>query len=198
MSLRWVRSPPAPKITITQGSPGLPTVCVVASARLETLISTVLLRPTSSLTSPRLICGHRFGLHMPAELLPHGRQNFFGEGMLLARAEPSVKCRRQHFGGHSLVDRSHDRPPPLPRVLHYTGVVREVAVFRPGHRRKVQQPRTDDAAPAPQFCDIRIVEVIAVFLRERCAVGVLEDVETFRIGLHESVFDSVVNHFDEV
>src|SRR5579863_6944151 len=35
-------------------------------------------------------------------------------------------------------------------------------------------------------------------LRQRLDIGVLQDVETFGIGLHQAIFDAVVNHLDEM
>ena len=34
--------------------------------------------------------------------------------------------------------------------------------------------------------------------RQRVDIGVLQDVEAFGIGLHQAVFDAVVDHLDEV
>src|SRR5579863_1747359 len=34
--------------------------------------------------------------------------------------------------------------------------------------------------------------------RKRLDIGVLQDIETFGIGLHQAVFDAVMNHLDEV
>src|SRR5581483_6986638 len=34
--------------------------------------------------------------------------------------------------------------------------------------------------------------------RQRVDIGILQDVETFGIGLHQAIFDAVVDHLDEV
>src|ERR1700753_2902372 len=34
--------------------------------------------------------------------------------------------------------------------------------------------------------------------RQRIALGILQDIETLVIGLHQAIFDAVVNHLDEV
>src|SRR6202035_2760868 len=42
------------------------------------------------------------------------------------------------------------------------------------------------------------VEIEAVLRGQGVDIGILQDIETFGIGLHQAVFDAVVNHLDEV
>lgn len=56
--------------------------------------------------------------------------------------------------------------------------------------RQIQQPRTHHAAIAPDFGNlVQIQRKIGLVLHQR---------EAFRIGLHHSVFDAVVDHLGEV
>src|SRR5262247_1430312 len=64
-----------------------------------------------------------------AEFLTHRRERFFSEGTLLARTEAREERDGQHVHGHGLFDRRLDRPPPLARILHEAGVIRERRVF---------------------------------------------------------------------
>ena len=65
-------------------------------------------------------------------------------------------------------------------------------------RGEIEQPGRDHAAAPPDLGDIGDVEVEAVVRRQRVDIGVLEDVEAFGIGLHQAVFDAVVDHLDEM
>ena len=73
------------------------------------------------------------------------------------------------------------------------------------------KPRGDDATAAPDFCNVREIEIILVVfgIAERrglgirlamgfSGVGVLKNVEPFRVGGHQAVFDAVVHHLHEM
>ena len=80
-----------------------------------------------------------------------------------------------------------------------------------GRGRQVEEPRRDDAPAPPDLGDVGKVQVVLVVLgvAERRRLGVdrvislsdvrgAEDAEPFGVGSHEPVFDSVVDHLDEV
>src|SRR5258707_7920917 len=71
-------------------------------------------------------------------------------------------------------------------------------IFGEGWRGEVGQPGRDHAAAPPSFGNVGDIEIEAMFRREPRDTGVLEDVESLRIGLHQAVFDAVVDHLDEV
>jgi hypothetical protein len=89
-------------------------------------------------------------------------------------------------------------------------------VFKAGALEKgagceVQEPGADDAATSPEFCYIGKVEIVLVVLwiaKWRCFgidglllisdVSVVEDVQSFSVGGHDPVLDTVVDHFDKV
>src|SRR3979490_1982952 len=51
---------------------------------------------------------------------------------------------------------------------------------------------------APDLGNVGEVEVVAPFRRDAGAGRAAQDIEAFRIGLHHSVFDAVVDHLDEM
>src|SRR3546814_7894343 len=74
-----------------------------------------------------------------------------------------------------------------------------------GHRvpsqrrgREVEQPGRDHASAPPYFGDIGKVDVEALSFRQLVRRPALEHVEPFSIGLHQTVFDAVVDHLDEM
>ena len=60
------------------------------------------------------------------------------------------------------------------------------------------EPGADEAAAPPNLGHVGEVEVEALVLGQFGRVLLLEDVETLGIGLHEPVFDAVVDHLDEM
>src|SRR5579872_1493695 len=78
ISLRLVRSPLAPKITITQGGP-------MGAASLWFEVIQIVLSRLASLTRQQLVAG--FFFNVPAELKPHGGKHFCRKIILAARRE---------------------------------------------------------------------------------------------------------------
>ena len=135
-----------------------------------------------------------------AELVAHGRQQLLGEGVVL-RASGSGRRARP----------SAPRPAPPPR-----SPPRPSSGPRRNPRRRRRSPsssgssasaiavrsssqETIDAAAPPHLGDVGEVEVEA--LRPPAALvesRVAQDVEALGIGLHQAVFDAVVDHLDEV
>src|SRR6266567_4730242 len=90
-SLRLVRSPEAPKITMACGSGGFSAISLVPLLRL-----------------------HR----VSAELVAERGDHLGGVGLVLARGEPQEQRQRGDRRRHVLVHGREHRPPPLPGVLH--------------------------------------------------------------------------------
>src|SRR6202011_6245292 len=109
-SSRWVRSPAAPKITRTHGSPG---------------------RACGSISRARLWSG--FGLDMSAEFVAHGREQLVGEARRLARSEAGVERSREDIRRHRFLDRRHDGPAALAGIIDKSGIARELRIFRQRH-----------------------------------------------------------------
>src|SRR3989442_10081110 len=133
-----------------------------------------------------------------AELGAHRREPLLRKGVRLARAEARIEARGEDVAGTGLLDRRHDRQPPLAGVRHDASVVRERRVLGQRLRREVEEPGADDGAAAPQLRDVRDVEVVPQLLRQLLRARVLEDVEPLRVRLHQTVLDPVVDHLDEM
>ena len=135
---------------------------------------------------------------MAAEALAHGGDDLLGISMALARTEARVERRRQNLGRHRFLDSRLDRPPTLAGILDIAGIRIEPALMRQGARRQIEQPGGDDAAAPPDFRNVGEIEGETMFGLERLGVRVAQDVEAFGIGLHHAVFDTVVDHLDEM
>ena len=88
------------------------------------------------------------------------------------------------------------RPSPESETSPWKFVQRRVLCQR--GRRQIEQPRRDHAAAAPDFRTIADVDIEPLVLRDLLRRLVLDDVEAFRVGLHDPVFDAVMYHLDEM
>jgi hypothetical protein len=122
---------------------------------------------------------------VPAELVAERREDLRAVGIVLARAEPGEERERDDRRRDVAVDRLLDGPAALPGIGHPALEVREVRVLRERPFGQFEQPRTDDRTVVPDPGDAREVELV---------VARMHDLEAFGIGLHEPVFDPVVDH----
>ena len=74
-----------------------------------------------------LACG---GSWWPPKSCAHRREQLFGKGVVLARAEARVQRRGQHLGRHGLVDRGIHGPAAFAGILDEAGIIIERMVFR--------------------------------------------------------------------
>ena len=135
---------------------------------------------------------------MPTEFLPHRREHLFRERVLLAGAEANVQSSGQDIGRHGLFNGGLDRPAAFARILHEAFIFGQRGILRQCHRCQVEQPGTDHAAATPHFGDVGQIQVVTDVFRQFFACGVLENIETFRVGLHDAVLDPIVHHLDEM
>src|SRR5512143_1594127 len=117
MTSRWVRSPVAPKMTKAQFSGFLCSCGSCVTSRLSSLLNSGL--------AFRLRCGLWLRLLVAAKTGTHRRENLFGEGMVLARAEAGEQRRGQHFRRHRFVDRRVHGPASLAGIFHEAGIFRQ-------------------------------------------------------------------------
>src|SRR6202035_99354 len=139
ISLRLVRSPPAPKMTITQGSAGRAVRLVCGATRVSAWAMNV----SSSKKRYASLCSFFLGnacFYVSAEFLAHGGEHLLRESVLLSRTEASEKRCRKHIDRDSFIDRRLNRPPPFSGVLNKSRVLRERGIFRQCHRREIKQP----------------------------------------------------------
>src|SRR5579864_978360 len=99
---------------------------------------------------------------MAAELVAHGGKQLVREIRVAARAEALVERGRQHMGRDAFVDGGLDRPASLTGVGNVALKGSERGVARESIRRKVEQPRGDDAAAPPDLCYLGEIEIIAI------------------------------------
>src|SRR4051812_313819 len=193
MSLRFVRSPVAPKMTMAQGGAGR---AFSSSTRSRVSFATGEVMATFPFRSALRRVGRM--LDVAAELVAHSGEHLVAEGVLLARAEAVEQRRRENVDGYGFLDGGLHRPSPFARIFHGARELRKLGALGEGARRQVEQPRRDDAATPPQLGDVGEVEIETMAVGKTFRSGVLEDVEAFGIGLHQSVLDTVVNHLHEV
>ena len=143
-------------------------------------------------------CSALAGLDMAAEAEAHRGQQLLAERVVLARAEAGEQRGGQHVGRHRFLDRRLDGPAALAGIRDMAGEIREVGLLGQRDRGEVEQPGGHHAAAPPDLGDVGEVEVEALVGRQIGRVLVLEDVEALGIGLHQAVFDAVVDHLDEV
>src|SRR5436309_10031204 len=159
MSLRFVRSPVAPKITMAHGGAG--------RAFDSSVLSNV------SLATGEVMASTLGGvLDVAAELVAHGREHLVTEGVILAGAETIEQRRGEDVDRHRLLDGGLERPPPFARVLDLARELRKLGALGEGARRQVEQPRGDDAAAPPQLGDVGEVELEAVAVGQGLRGGV--------------------------
>src|SRR3569833_4034539 len=66
--------------------------------------------------------------------------------------------------------------------------------MRECRRGEIEQPGGNDTPAPPDLGDIGQIEIEAVGGGQLLAARILQDVETFGIGLHQAIFDAVVDH----
>src|SRR6188768_1764590 len=184
----------AGKIFLCARSPVMPNTTSASAISLATL-------------RPLPFWGAR-ALDVAAELTPHRGKKPVGEIVVIARAETREQRRREHGHGHARVDGGVDRPTALPGIRDFADEGIEAWVARERGAREIEQPRTHDAAMAPELRDRGEVEVVLQMralhgVRRRFGIRVrralarvclAEQVEPFGISGHQAVLDAVVNH----
>src|SRR5215213_11834774 len=180
-SLRAVRSPEAPKITMTPGSGTRGSLCSSRSMSCRTCVSAIVWLLL-------LLCGRLFD-RVPAELAAQGGYDLHGEGVLLAGGETGEEGACYGIRRHVLCDRLEDGPASLAGVLDVAADAVQVGVVFEGVLGELEEPATDDAPLVPQAREGPEVVVVA---------GLLQDLEPFGVGLEHPVLDAVVDHLGEV
>src|SRR5258707_10229404 len=80
--------------------------------------------------------------------------------MLLPRTEPGIHRRREHIRGNRFLERGHDRPTPLARIVDAPLVAGEKRILDQRDRQKIQQPRADHSAAPPQLGDLSDLQLV--------------------------------------
>src|SRR5437588_1985434 len=135
----------------------------------------------AAVVAPRLASPLRIWLFMSAESLAHRGENFFRKGMLLTRTKPRVERSGENVCRHPLLDGGLHRPSSLPRIRNNAPIAQQAFIPGQSGRGEVEQPGTDDTAATPHFGNVGKIEIKVSGFRQRR--GVLQNVESFRIGL---------------
>src|SRR5215208_3225086 len=180
-SLRAVRSPEAPKITMTPGSGTRGSLCSSRRIFRRTCVSAIVWL--------LLLLRRRFFDRVPAELTAQGGYDLHGEGVVLAGGEAGEERACYGVRRYVLFYGFEDRPAALARVLDVAAKAMEVGVLLEGALGEFEEPATDDAPLVPQAREGPEIVVVA---------RLLEDLEPFGIGLEHPVLDAIVDHLGEV
>jgi len=123
---------------------------------------------------------------MPTKLMAHHGQQLVGKRLWVLRTKPGMESSAERRQGNAVFDTFDRCPTPFARI----GDVRldpiERRIFRKGIDGQIEQPRPNHAAGLPNFRDLQQVESKLRLVPEQ--------IEALRVGLHDSVFDSVVDH----
>src|SRR5207302_9703399 len=105
-----------------------------------------------------------FFFDVSAELKAHGAHNFGCEIILAARREPLEQRCRQYRRWRSGLDGRENGPASFAGIRNAAGKAFERRLFEKGDGGQVEKPRRDNAAAAPDFRDVREIEVILIVL----------------------------------
>src|SRR5687767_1325003 len=135
---------------------------------------------------------------MTAEAVAHGGEKLVGIAVSLARAEPGIEGGGENGCRNRLLDGRHETPAPFARVFDIARESFKGAILAEGERYEIEQPGVYDAAVTPDLGDVREIEIEPLLGRQLFRCGLVQNVETFRISLHQPIFDAIVNHLDEM
>jgi hypothetical protein len=98
-------------------------------------------------------------LKMSAEFVAHRSEQFIRELGITSRTESFI----ERWGcWHAFVDVGLDRPAAFTRVRYVPAKFRELRISYQRSSREVERPEGDDTASAPDFADVRKVEVVLI------------------------------------
>src|SRR5829696_2144895 len=148
---------------------------------------------------------------MPTELESHSGQNFISEVRFAPRTKALEQRRAQHGYWNAFFNRRVDRPTPFAGVGDTSREAFQLRMLRECDRCQIQQPRSDDTAAPPELSYLRYIEIVLVVFRIAqwrglsirgpflvSFVCMVQHVQSFSVGGHQPVFDSIVNHLHEV
>src|SRR5260370_9373382 len=142
ISLRLVRSPLAPKITITQGLAWCP--CPLK-------LSVIFVLSDIRFPIPVHLLGARRLLHVAAKLKSHGGKEL-GRKFVFPTRNKTLKQRcRENRCCRSRFDGRNVRPASLPAIRYSSGKSLKGFLLQQGNRCQVEKPTGHDATSSPDF-----------------------------------------------
>src|SRR5437016_3054703 len=113
------------------------------------------------------------------------------------------------MGWHCLVNSSSDSPTSLARICDMAFEILESGTLEQSTGGKVQEPGADDTATPPQLSDLCNVEIVHIvlwvaqgcrfsinFLLVYANISVTQDIQSLSIRRHDTVFNTIMHHFD--
>src|SRR5215204_6991057 len=180
-SLRAVKSPEAPKITMTPGSGTRGSLCSSRKTFCKTCVSVIVCL--------LLLLGSGFFDRVSAEFAAQGGYDLHGERVFLAGGEAGEERACDGVHGYVFVYGFEDGPAALTRVFDVAADAVQVGVLLEGALGEFEEPAAHHAALVPQAREGPEVVIVA---------GLLEDLEPLGVGLEHPVLDTVVDHLREV
>src|SRR6516225_1473259 len=132
ISLRLVRSPVAPKITMTHGP-----AAVGASTWFVFIGGLPVVWAVPAWAWPSV---PGFLLEVTTELKAHRGQKLVCEIRFASRRKALIQSRRQHWRGCGRLNRGENCPATLAGIRHAAGVALEFRLFEQRNGRKVEKP----------------------------------------------------------
>src|SRR5437870_4624349 len=126
---------------------------------------------------------------MAAEALAHCREKLFRKRVLAARTEACIERGGKNIGGDRLLNGGHEGPATLAGILDDAGKAVKLRIIGKRAGGEVKEPRADHAAAAPYFGNVGDVEIETLAFGASRGCGILENIKTLGISLHESVLD---------
>src|SRR5258706_15534696 len=202
ISLRLVRSPVAPKITMTQGA---------AIGFSWTWLMRDRPFPGQGTLAFAALRQSRFLFRVAAELEAHGRQNLGGKVAFASRQESLVERFGEHGSGCARLDAGENGPAAFAGIGDASGETLESRLLEQRNGSEIEQPGRNHAAAPPNFSYVGEIEIVLVvlgiaqrrgfgigFMMLLADIGMLKDIEAFCVSGHQPIFDSVVDHFHEM
>src|SRR5258706_4930804 len=97
-----------------------------------------------------------------AELEAHRREQLVGKFGVAAGTEALIQSSGENRSGHGLVDGGLDGPTAFAGIRDATRELRQRGVLAERGGGQIEQPRSDHAASAPYFRDVREIEIVLV------------------------------------
>src|SRR5260370_36744384 len=195
ISLRLVRSPVAPKITITQGA---------AIGFSWTWLMRDRPFPGQGAFQFAALRRSRFLFRVAAELKAHGRQNLGGKVAFASRQESLVERFGEHGSGRARLDAGGHGPAAFAGIGDAAGETFEGRLLEQGNGSKIKQPGCNNTTAPPDFGYVSQIKIVLVvlwvtkrrgfgigFMMLLAHVGMLENIQAFRVSRHQSIFDPV-------
>src|ERR1700746_1606720 len=136
-----------------------------------------------------LFCARRFH-GVSAKFVAHHGEELIGEWLWVLRAETHVQRTGNHRHRNAQLYALDHGPATFARIGDVPFNSTECGILRERVHSEIEQPGTNHAAKLPDFAHLQKIQ--------RKFLLVAQQVQPFRICLHDSVLNSVVNHLHKM